>query len=66
MTKVIATCPSSVDVPNESIVTGTDTEHQVAIKCYQRLEQMDRMTFWRLLEETLKNLILLANPMFTA
>lgn len=29
LTEVIATCSSSMDVPNESIVTGTGIEHQM-------------------------------------
>lgn len=67
LTEVIATCSSSMDVPNESIVTGAGrTPNATIIKCYQRLEQMNGMTFWRSLEETLKTLFLLANPMFTA
>lgn len=52
--KMIATCPSSIDLANEIIVTATDLEQQqMAVKCYHRLLQMHGMTFWRLLEETL-------------
>lgn len=51
---MIVACPSSTDLANEIIVTATDLEQQqMAIKCYQWLQQMYGMTFRRLLEDTL-------------